>query len=227
VSTPWDEDERDGCARVPLVASPVALALSPDARRLYVGVDSGIVAFERHLVTGTLAPAGCVSYRGYWDDEAVGSCMIARGVAGASGFVFSPDGRNLYVSAWGSNSVAVFAPSVSVMRVSERPERGTLAVRLHCPELHAGACFGRLETAPIGRAPAVTSPAAFAVPAGRAATVRMPLTVAAKRALGGGARLRLVVTATERDGEAGPVRRRALVKGLHIPNDRPAPARGR
>ncbi|MGE5691282.1 MAG: lactonase family protein [Pseudomonadota bacterium] len=224
VSTPY-EDERDGCGHVPLLESPVAVSVTRDLRRLYAAVDSGVLAFDRNTVTGTLAPAGCISYRGYWDDEAVASCVIARGVSGASGVELSPDGRNVYVSAWGSNSVAVFAPSVSVAQVADRAERGMLAVRLACPALHTGSCAGRLDVAPIGRAPRIAAPARFEVEVGRDAVVRMRLTSAAKRALADGARLRMLVTATERGGEAGPVRRRALLRGKPVPHDRAAPPR--
>ena len=227
ISTPYDENPRDGCAHVPLVESPVAVSVTRDLQRVYAAVASGVVAFDRNTVTGTLAPAGCISYRGYWDDETTASCALARGVAGASGIELSPDGRNMYVSAWGSNSVAVFAPSVSVAAVADRADRGMLAVRLACPELHTGACDGRLDVAPIGRAPRIAAAIPFNVAAGREAVVRMRLTNAAKSALAGGGRLRMMVTATERGGEAGPVRRRALVRGKPVPHDRPTlPRRG-
>lgn len=103
-------------------AAPTGIALSPDGRRLAVGLDLGValvysltaprdhpVRFavedesDRHVRELLFSPGGkrlwfrCDSTLGYWslDD---GECRPCRVDAQPTGFAFSPDGRTLAVS---------------------------------------------------------------------------------------------------------------------------------
>ncbi|MGI9187113.1 MAG: hypothetical protein ACR2J9_06285, partial [Gaiellales bacterium] len=91
-----------------------AVSISPDGRSVYavstvsLGDVSGIVnVFARDTTTGALTYGSCVA------SAALGSCTVASGVfslltASSSKLAMSPDGRNAYLNARFSNSLAVF-----------------------------------------------------------------------------------------------------------------------
>jgi DNA-binding beta-propeller fold protein YncE len=112
-------DRRDGCAfgrhlgtypeNVP------GIAVSPDGRSAYAVfttvssgglVSGGLGVYRRDPSTGALTelpgPRGCLSAHGR------GGCTPARAVAYPHSVTVSTDGRNVYVSAFNSHSVAVF-----------------------------------------------------------------------------------------------------------------------
>ena len=104
------------CAAGRGMNAPDAVAVSPDGRSIYVasfgvsdlvaGNPGAVAVFRRTAKDGRIAQlgkqSGCVG-------AAVTGCAGARAVEGASGLAVSPDGRNVYVSALGSGSVAAFA----------------------------------------------------------------------------------------------------------------------
>jgi DNA-binding beta-propeller fold protein YncE len=88
-----------------LTASRVVV--SPDGKNVYVAsqASNAIAIFDRDPATGALAQkpgtAGCVSQMG-------GVCEKARALEAPRELAISPDGKNLYVAASGSDAVAVF-----------------------------------------------------------------------------------------------------------------------
>jgi DNA-binding beta-propeller fold protein YncE len=86
------------------LAFPEALALSPDGRHVYVaaiGIDD-VTVLSRDIETGVLTSTGCISETGS------GGCADGRGLLEALDVAVSPDGRNVYVSAEESDSIAIF-----------------------------------------------------------------------------------------------------------------------
>ncbi len=116
----FEDDESDGCGHGGPLTSPTGIAVNRAGDRLYVSVESGLTVFDRDRTKGTLSVAGCLTYAGYYDDEVTKRCQLATGIADASSVALSADGRNIYVTAWGSDAVAVLAPgpTMSALRSS-------------------------------------------------------------------------------------------------------------
>ncbi len=81
--------------------------MSADGRSVYVGTFGGVAVFRRDQRSGKLTQlsgrAGCVK------EVNRGGCSLGRGIAGVRGLAISRDGRTVYVAAWYSSAVAVFA----------------------------------------------------------------------------------------------------------------------
>ncbi|HET8529303.1 MAG TPA: beta-propeller fold lactonase family protein [Gaiellaceae bacterium] len=169
VSEPYEDDEKDGCTHVAPLYGPTGIAVSPDGLQLYVTGEVGLTVFNRSRSTGGLALAGCVTYAQNEDDQARKACQLGRGVAGATGVAVAPDGRNLYVTASQSNSVASFGAGVSTAVRAELGRR-RLTVRVACPSGHASPCEGRIS---VVSHPTVQRP--YAVDAGRAQELSLRL----------------------------------------------------
>jgi 6-phosphogluconolactonase (cycloisomerase 2 family) len=99
-----------GCAADPsIVSNGRDVKVSPDGRFVYLsggsGTDGYLRTYARNPGTGTLTPLGCVSYLGG------PGCGTAAGLANAEHIALSPDGANLYLSAFqgGDNNGAVAA----------------------------------------------------------------------------------------------------------------------
>jgi hypothetical protein len=130
------------CADARALNGPDALAVSSDGRSVYVassgvapnvsGNSGSIAVFARDATTGRITQregaAGCV---GDLDD----GCGEARGVQVTSAVAVSADGRYVYATGFGSDSVAVFG----------RSPNGSLA-QLTGPDGRAGP--GRRKAAP-------------------------------------------------------------------------------
>ncbi len=86
-----------------------AIAISPDGRNVYVASSNSnaIAVFKRDARNGELTQpagvAGCISANG------AGGCATAVGLEGPNSVAVSPDGRNVYATSLGSNTIAVFA----------------------------------------------------------------------------------------------------------------------
>lgn len=83
------------------------IALSPDGRNAYAANAAGIAIFSRDAVTGVLSQlpgaAGCVF------PGRTSICAQGRGLEAPEQVAVSPDGRNVYVSAYNSGAIAVFS----------------------------------------------------------------------------------------------------------------------
>ncbi len=97
-----------GCSLGRALSDPEGLAVSPDGANVYVTAfaSGALDVFNRNADSGAViqkprAP-GCL----------IGSgppyCLSARGLRGASSVVVSPDGRNVYSAAFGSDSIGIF-----------------------------------------------------------------------------------------------------------------------
>jgi DNA-binding beta-propeller fold protein YncE len=97
------------CARGRAVTSPEEIAVSPDDRHVYVASygSNAVAVFARRRRTGELEQLP--GRRGCMRHERGGSCSTARALARPSAIAISPDGLNVYVTAAGSDALAVFA----------------------------------------------------------------------------------------------------------------------
>jgi sugar lactone lactonase YvrE len=103
------------CATARALAGPGAfvgshaVAVSPDGHNLYVAASNAnaIVVFTRDAATGKLTQpggeAGCVAMGG------ADGCATTTGLVGPNAVAVSPDGRSVYATARGSNSVVAYA----------------------------------------------------------------------------------------------------------------------
>lgn len=102
------------CTRVRALKGPApflgsqAIAASPDGRNVYVASSNSnaIAVFTRDSNTGELTQgegtAGCVADRG------TEGCARANGLRGPNSVAVSPNGRNVYATAVGSDAVTIF-----------------------------------------------------------------------------------------------------------------------
>jgi DNA-binding beta-propeller fold protein YncE len=97
-----------GCSFGRAMVAPEGIAVSPDGSSVYVAAfETGAIdVLERDRKTGGAAQkpgrGGCVA------PKSVPGCSLGRALAGASSVAVSPDGRNVYSTAFGSNAVDVF-----------------------------------------------------------------------------------------------------------------------
>lgn len=102
------EGSAHGCRSGSALRSPQDIAISPDGRHAYVASygSHAVAVFARNR-SGELRQLpgrrGCLKHHG------VRRCTPARALARPSSITVSPDGRNVYVTAAGSNALAVFA----------------------------------------------------------------------------------------------------------------------
>jgi len=93
------------CIAGDALGEPLRVDVSPDGKHVYVASsDSGAVALFSRQKKGELTQIGCIS-----NDGSGGACTQGTGLAGASGVAVSPDDTSVYVAAWVSSAVAVFA----------------------------------------------------------------------------------------------------------------------
>jgi DNA-binding beta-propeller fold protein YncE len=100
------ETGSDGaCEAAPALQAVTDLAMAPDGKSLYAAGISGAVArFARDPQSGTLRETACLLESA----PGGGPCRDAAGIDGAAGVAVSPDSRDLYVAASGSEAVTSF-----------------------------------------------------------------------------------------------------------------------
>ncbi len=99
-----------GCSFGRAMLAPEGIAVAPDGRNVYVAsIKSGAIDVLARNGKGAVrqlpGPAGCLARK------QVQGCTPARAVGGVSSVVVSPDGRNVYATAFESNAVDVFRRS--------------------------------------------------------------------------------------------------------------------
>jgi DNA-binding beta-propeller fold protein YncE len=97
-----------GCSFGRAIEAPEGLAVSPDGANVYVAafVTGAIDVLNRDRESGSVAQkagaAGCHAAK------SLPGCTPARALGGVSSVAVSPDGRNVYSTAFGSNAVDIF-----------------------------------------------------------------------------------------------------------------------
>lgn len=98
-----------------------AIAVSADGKNVYVASSrsNAVAVFRRNPKTGALgqpsAAAGCVAAKGAFE------CGKAIGLNGPNSVAISPNGRNVYVTSRGSNSVTAFKRDRSTGALHQLP----------------------------------------------------------------------------------------------------------
>jgi len=97
-----------GCSFGRAMVAPEGLAVSPDGASVYAAAfrTGAIDVLDRERESGVVRQkpgrAGCLA------SSRVPGCTRARALAGVSSIAVSPDGANVYATAFGSNAVGVF-----------------------------------------------------------------------------------------------------------------------
>jgi DNA-binding beta-propeller fold protein YncE len=99
-----------GCSFGRAMLAPEGIAVAPDGRNVYVAsIESGAIDVLARNGKGAVrqlpGAAGCLAAK------KVPGCTPARATGGVSSVVVSPDGRNVYATAFESNAVDVFRRS--------------------------------------------------------------------------------------------------------------------
>jgi DNA-binding beta-propeller fold protein YncE len=133
-----DGDGGGGCGPARALRGPLALAISPDGRRLYAAsyYSHAIVAFARDAVTGGLTQLagsdGCVA-------RAVEGCAPGTGLTEVSALAITPDETNLYAASPSDSAISSFSlagwstPSCTAIDAPVAHDTATL-VHLSCSE---------------------------------------------------------------------------------------------
>jgi DNA-binding beta-propeller fold protein YncE len=91
------------------LADAQAVAVSPDARSVYVAGEGAVVTLARDRATGALYPALSPSTRACIASSASGPCAAKdAALGGADALAISPDGRFVYVGASNTATVSAF-----------------------------------------------------------------------------------------------------------------------
>jgi DNA-binding beta-propeller fold protein YncE len=105
-----------GCSLGHVLDAPEGLAVSPDGANVYAAafVSGAIAVLNRDRRSGALeqkpGATGCLAKR------SVPNCAAGQRLSGVSSLAFSPDGRYLYATAFGSDAIAIFRRVASAQR---------------------------------------------------------------------------------------------------------------
>jgi DNA-binding beta-propeller fold protein YncE len=77
------------------------VTVSPDGRTVFVTARAGVAMYAR-------APGGALRYAGCVSDDGEGTCEDVRALNAPTAPAVSPDGRDLYVAAFGGDAIAAF-----------------------------------------------------------------------------------------------------------------------
>ncbi len=204
-----------GCSSAAGLDSVSVVAVSGDGSSVYAIGNGAAAIFSRDAATGQLSEASCAVN----EDPRCTSFPPLEGVTDAA---VSPDGRQVYVVAFGTNAVRVFGIGAAVTNGHAATTRaGTARVRVACPSGLRRACSGRVQlTRTVARAArhgrhgrhgvqvrrvTAGASAAFSIAPGQHASVRVQLTRHMRRLLAKRHHVRLmaVVRANPSAGGSG------------------------
>ncbi len=154
------ESPLTGCTTGSQVSGANAVAVSPDDNDVYVTslISSSLTAFERASADGSLGQlpgaGGCVAWLGN------NGCTPGRALRAPEGLALSPDGRNVYVTAFSSGGVAVmnrFRSTGTVVQKTGRDGCVTIQSIARCNAGRSLAGASSIVLSPDGRFAYVTA----------------------------------------------------------------------
>lgn len=121
-----------GCTTGRQLAGANAIALSPDGKSLYATslLTNSVTSFNRSsngLLAQRTGISGCIVNLG------AANCRFGRAMAAPEGLVVSPDGRNIYVAAFGAGAIDVLDRNAATGEITQKGRRDT------CVAAHSGA----------------------------------------------------------------------------------------
>ncbi len=206
------------CTGVAGLENATVVAVSGDGSQVYAIGSGSAAIFSRDPSTGNLSESSCAQT----GDSRCSGLPSLSGIAGAA---ISPDGRQVYVAATGSNAVAVFGIGASVAAGQASVSRaGAADVPVICPAGLRRSCSGRVVLTAVrsarrrhGRRGAqptrvrVGYSASFRVAPGHRATVAVRLSRNARRALARRRRLHAMAVVRANPSAGGSGYGRAVV----------------
>ena len=131
-----------GCSYARIGNGVTDIEVSLDGRHVYVATGYTIWTFARDTATGALRRVpgrrGCIRHR-----SPSARCGLARGMAGIQGIALSANGRNVYVAAQWSRSVAILRRNAITGRLRQaRGKPGCVSqFRGPCRRAHGGISY--------------------------------------------------------------------------------------
>src|SRR4029079_16111320 len=92
-----------GCTAAKEISGIFRLAITDDGKSLY-GIADGLASFSINPATGALTQIGCVS-----TDSSVVGCDAGTRMSSLTGITVTPDGKNVYTTAYASSSAVGLA----------------------------------------------------------------------------------------------------------------------
>jgi DNA-binding beta-propeller fold protein YncE len=130
ISEDGDDSENNSiptaCVDGKAVSSVEGLAVSPNGHQVYASDNraEGVAILQRDTTTGELSQStgvnGCVSEGGN-DGQDQNVCTPGHGLNGAGTLVASPDGAQVYMTAFSSNGVALFDRDQTTGDLTQKP----------------------------------------------------------------------------------------------------------
>lgn len=181
---------------------PEGIAVSPDGRTVYVGsyFSGSVTVFDRTAFTGTITQrAGA---HGCFVNVATSGCTTATALGNANALAISPDGRGVYVGAYGSNAIAIFDRAepraghvtVNVPNKLGVPNGSVVSIPITCSGTADRRCPGGISIALSAGASGARRGGSFNIPVGQSDDVSVVMPNSVRRALAAAGSATVTVT---------------------------------